>query len=329
MASEYQSDAMQYRSKPAQITVSVASDDLYGEDDCIPNSFKPRPFTSTNSFSDTLSGDITVTPDKRLAEKQFGATVRRTVSFKDGADGNMQPQFREYRSDDPVCKTNPRDQAGTRPKRTTKAGKSLYRETKSRSTDRNNSLESIESTEMTQSSEDSLETIDVLASDLSPTRHLSRVLPEHPLARPEFSSILQLKQHQHVVEKSSIDVISAVTEKLSIDKNRTKLDEAALKRLNRGGTQFQKLQSTDVSEDQMSRTRQIKTARIPSYVPKAQRVKNRPEPDILQCFKRELQKETASFSVDISAKLLQPSLQTADASQVFDVYQHIRSWEGL
>ena len=327
MASEYQGDAMQYRSQPGKITVTDGtSDNLYLDEMCVPNQFEPYPTSLNNAYTYDFDGDITITPDKRVVRKSCGGAVSRTVSFKDVVDvhsPNHESIPRSSRFEESKTTYN-----GTKPKTVmSKSSKALKTSKKSKHAKpvRKSSLESIESTELTQSSEDSLETVDASAEEYGPTRYLARVLPEHPLARPEFSSILQLKQRQHVMQKSEIDVISAVTEKLSIDKNRTKFEETALKKLNRDGTQFQQLQSTEVSKEKI---RKSKPTRTPSFVPKAERVKNTPEPDIMEFFKHEFQKETASFTVETSGKSMQPCLQTADPSHVFDVYRHIRSWEG-
>ena len=51
-----------------------------------------------------------------------------------------------------------------------------------------------------------------------------------------------------------------------------------------------------------------------------------PPPDIMDCFSADLQKESVCLTLDIPPGDLAP--HTADLEHAFDVYRHIRAWEG-
>ena len=51
------------------------------------------------------------------------------------------------------------------------------------------------------------------------------------------------------------------------------------------------------------------------------------EPDIMEMFSWDFEKETASYGIE-GLPALKNTPTTVDLARAFDVYKHIRSWEG-
>ena len=320
MASEYQGDAMMYRSKPVDVRVHGASNDAFAECESMPNKYFPRPMESAVNFS---RGDIFATPDRSMKSMQQS---KRNVTFKDAVEVQLLSP--------PSSNTSPlNNMMQAMAIDNSRAGsKTSPRNRNAASVRRCDSIESVDSSDATQESNDSMEPLDVLAHDNS-TFPCTEDTPEHPLARPEFSSILELKRHRHKLETQQLNVNKVVSQKLKSEKTRSQLNDAAYRKLNRDDAMFSALPTTDVSSERVSLTEKVLGNRVTykSAKPKASKSAT-PEQDIFDLFKPEFQKQSANFSVLSPDKLLAGAPQDEVRTrrrQAFHVYRHVRSWNSL
>lgn len=153
---------------------------------------------------------------------------------------------------------------------------------------------------------------------------------EHSLARPEFNSTLRVRREIQELEEKDVDLVAAVQHKLSLShKLRNHIEEKASAKLNAGSAQFTDLISVDVpGEEVLRRAARQKTAKVkpaPKVIkPEHEEVS---APDLMELFTADLQKETASYSLE-GLPPLRPQLRTADPHRAFDVYRHVRTWQG-
>ena len=323
MASEYQGDAMMYRSKANDVHIERASNNSFDDSESVPNRFCLHPFDSENL--NLCSGDIFVTPDK----SNFGyKQIKRNVTFKEDVDVQLLSPTESLSLSPQSNVTKARNIKSTKPSIPEAQLKSI----RAMPIRRCESVESVNSSDVTQESDGSIETVDVIAKDdlvLPPTSDF----PEHPLARPEFSSILDLKRHRLTLETEELNVKKAVSEKLKSTKTRTKLNDVAYRKLNREDAMFSSLPATDVQEERIALTEKVLANRVSYKAVKRQPAKAASrEQDIFDLFKPEFQKQTANTSVLSPDKIIAetPRNKTTDERrETFQVYKHIRSWEGL
>ena len=309
MASEYQGDAMQYRSQPYQVTVEGAGGNLFLDEDSVPKTHQPSPI-SASAINYGFTGDIFVTPDKgnnNIVEKSTGLNARRTVTFNDNI--NVQLMSPE----NSVCIVN--SSADTLNSSDSNSATGRLNRVQLQG-DRNDISDSVES---------SVETIDIVANDKGIPCLGTLDHTESELARPEFSSMISLTKQRIRTENANVDVANAVRDKLNIPKTKTKVEERAYSHLNRDDQQFRQLQSTDVTEDAVLRTEQVLSSRV-QRAPKSDKTYKR-DPDIMEFFKDGYQKETGSYNVDVFTKQ-HNDLETSESVNAFDVYRSVRSWEG-
>ncbi|XP_013384039.1 uncharacterized protein LOC106154275 [Lingula anatina] len=152
---------------------------------------------------------------------------------------------------------------------------------------------------------------------------------ENIYARPEFHSTLKVASELKTVKASTIDVAAAVENRLQTSQRvKTKVTEKAVGQVNKqkDSVQFTKLMGLDVPVDELAAVVEVeRSAKVkPAAKPKA-RTKFR-EPDIMDFFTPDLQRESVSFSTR-SVPLSKPKLRTADPGHAFDLFLHISSWE--
>lgn len=153
---------------------------------------------------------------------------------------------------------------------------------------------------------------------------------EHVFTRPEYNSTLRMRTELEQIRESQVDVDRAVQHKLqSSDKKLIEIREKAASRVNREEEEFAGLVSLEIPVNSIcSQAEKEKMGRVKmNKVAKAQANKDKQEPDLMEFFVPELQKELAEFSIP---GLSTPSecLSTASHRSAFDLYRHNRVWEG-
>ncbi|XP_013404502.1 uncharacterized protein LOC106169559 [Lingula anatina] len=152
---------------------------------------------------------------------------------------------------------------------------------------------------------------------------------ENIYARPEFHSTLKVASELKTVKASTIDVAAAVENRLQTSQRvKTKVTEKAVGQVNKqkDSVQFTKLMGLDVPVDELAAVVEVeRSAKVKPVVKPKARAKFR-EPDIMDFFTPDLQRESVSFSTR-SVPLSKPKLRTADPGHAFDLFLHISSWE--
>lgn len=152
---------------------------------------------------------------------------------------------------------------------------------------------------------------------------------EHLFARPEFSSTLRMKVAAEKLKESEVDVEKALQKKLKVSENtRTEINEKALSHVNAEGTVFSGLVSLSLPAEEICKeAAELKTARAkPAFQPKSKN-KDKREPDLLEFYSSDRQKESVSHALSGLPPRPQ-TLATASNWRAFDLYKHSRVWEG-
>ncbi|XP_041377787.1 uncharacterized protein LOC121390119 [Gigantopelta aegis] len=156
---------------------------------------------------------------------------------------------------------------------------------------------------------------------------------EHVFARPEYNRTLKLATELRVVKESRPDVVTVLHKTLSnSEEKRAEINEKAASKVNIPWDQLSGLVSVEVPADEIcqvekeiSQKAKIVKQKVSSK-PKPQ--KNEREPDLLEFFTPDLQRELPDFS---QPGLTKPKthLTTASHDSAFDLYRHNRVWEGI
>ncbi|XP_060071414.1 uncharacterized protein LOC132551305 [Ylistrum balloti] len=153
---------------------------------------------------------------------------------------------------------------------------------------------------------------------------------EHVFTRPEYNSTLRMRTELEHIKGSEVDVQKALERKLQTsNKKQTEIREKAASRVNQVDEEFGGLVSLHIPVDNLcSQIEKEKTERVkPSQVYKPQVFKDRKEPDLMELFTPDLQKQYPELSVPGLAVPTE-SLSTASQHSAFDLYRHNRVWEG-
>ncbi|XP_060567866.1 uncharacterized protein LOC132726551 [Ruditapes philippinarum] len=151
---------------------------------------------------------------------------------------------------------------------------------------------------------------------------------EHMFARPEYNSTLRMKLEAEKLKESSVDLDTALQRKLKVSQStKADINEKAASLVNTEGTAFSGLVSLNVpAEEVCKQAVEMKSARAKQIKMPKSKFKDHREPDLMEFFSSERQKESVTLSLPgISA----PSehLSTASHSRAFDLYKHNRVWE--
>ncbi|KAL3861603.1 hypothetical protein ACJMK2_007628 [Sinanodonta woodiana] len=151
---------------------------------------------------------------------------------------------------------------------------------------------------------------------------------EHMFAKPEYNSTLRLNKEIQHLKDCDIDITKALQNKLqSSEAVKTEINEKAASRVNKESeaSTFQGLISLDVPVEEIQAA-SLKPVIRPTKSTKLKSTVASNEPDLMEFFSSDLQKE----SVDLSTPgVNSPSeqLSTASPLQAFDLYRHNRVWE--
>ncbi|XP_052082141.1 uncharacterized protein LOC127719851 [Mytilus californianus] len=153
---------------------------------------------------------------------------------------------------------------------------------------------------------------------------------EHVFKRPEYNSTLRMRTELQQIKDSEIDVAKALEKKLQLsDTKKTEITEKATSKLNTKDSMFSGLVSLEIPvEDLCNQVEQSKSNKVSSKTsrPKSQTIRHSNEPDLMEFFTAELQKEQGEFSLPgLSAP--SESLSTASHFRAFDLYRHNRVWD--
>ncbi|KAK3581359.1 hypothetical protein CHS0354_016202 [Potamilus streckersoni] len=152
---------------------------------------------------------------------------------------------------------------------------------------------------------------------------------EHVFAKPEYNSTLRLNKEIQHLKECEIDITKALQKKLqSSEIVKTEINEKAASRVNKESeaSTFQALISLDVPLEDIQAA-SLKPVIRPTKSTKLKSTVASSEPDLMEFFSADLQKE----SVDLSTPGVNPpteQLSTASPLQAFDLYRHNRVWEG-
>lgn len=155
---------------------------------------------------------------------------------------------------------------------------------------------------------------------------------EHVFARPEYNSTLRLRSEIESIKKCSVDMSKALEKKLQISDTKTNINEKAAAHVNTD-TQFTGLVSLEVPLEDLCATAEKETEEKWRYLKpshtkyKVSRSKDAKEPDLLEFFTPDCQRETLELSVPSPATPFE-SLATANHMSAFDLYRHNRVWDG-
>lgn len=154
---------------------------------------------------------------------------------------------------------------------------------------------------------------------------------EHVFNRPEYNSTLRIRTELQQIKESEVDVAKALEKKLQLSETKkTEIIEKATAKVNAKETMFSGLVSLEIPVDDLfSQAEQTKTSKIVT----SKSVKQKPlpgkhskEPDLMEFFTADLQKEHAEFSLPgLSAP--SEALFTASHITAFDLYRHNRVWD--
>jgi len=154
---------------------------------------------------------------------------------------------------------------------------------------------------------------------------------ENMLARPEFLSTLRVTKEMQELMNEELDVTAAVENKLKESvKAREKLTEKVTSRLNVSEDQFSDLVSLDVQEEDIlsKKAEEIASRARPTHRPRHPRPEDRiPAPDLLEFFSDKMVNDVPCLTVNTLPDFNVPP-STMDPIRAFDLYKHIRSWEG-
>ncbi|XP_053378963.1 uncharacterized protein LOC123526458 [Mercenaria mercenaria] len=151
---------------------------------------------------------------------------------------------------------------------------------------------------------------------------------EHMFARPEYNSTLRMKLEAEKLKECSVDLDTALQRKLKMSEStKTEINEKAASLVNSEGSAFSGLVSLKVPVDEVCKqAAEMKTARAKQVKLPKSKFKDHKEPDLMEFFSSERQKESVTFSLPgISAPSEQ--LSTASHWRAFDLYKHNRVWE--
>lgn len=151
---------------------------------------------------------------------------------------------------------------------------------------------------------------------------------EHIFARPEYNSTLRMKLEAEKLKESSIDIELALQKTLKAsDATKAEINEKAASLVNSKGVTFTGLVSVNLPVEEICKqAAELKTARAKQIKMPKSRLKDVKEPDLMEFFSGDRQKESVMFSLNgISA----PSehLSSASHMRAFDLYKHNRAWE--
>ncbi|ELU17496.1 hypothetical protein CAPTEDRAFT_228363 [Capitella teleta] len=157
-----------------------------------------------------------------------------------------------------------------------------------------------------------------------------RDVSDSVLARPEFNTLLLMNEEQRKLQQLQPNAVHAAEKKIQeSQREKMKVGEKVSTKLNCARPQFESVIPLEVNQaDILSGMTQRLKQKDPSPTNKP-----RPEdqivnpPDILDFFSHDLQWECASYNFAMDAYSL-PGQRTADLGRSFDVYRHMRVWEG-
>ncbi|KAH3822279.1 uncharacterized protein LOC127881096 [Dreissena polymorpha] len=147
---------------------------------------------------------------------------------------------------------------------------------------------------------------------------------EHMFARPEYNSTLRMKLEADKLRDSEVDLEKALQRKLT-ENTKTQINEKAASLVNPDGTAFSGLVSLDVPVEEVCRQAAIKVNRAKQVRPSKGRSQGHKEPDVMEFFSAERQKESVTFSCPGIPSTTE-QLSTASHWRAFDLYRHNRVW---
>ncbi|XP_033763326.1 uncharacterized protein LOC117344617 [Pecten maximus] len=152
---------------------------------------------------------------------------------------------------------------------------------------------------------------------------------EHVFTRPEYNSTLRMRTELEHIRASEVDVRRALERKLKTsNKKQTEIREKAASRVNQVEEEFAGLVSLHIPVDNLcSQAEKDRTSRVkasPAFKPQV--CKDRKEPDLMELFIPDLQKQYPELSVPGLAVPTE-SLSTASQHSAFDLYRHNRVWD--
>ncbi|KAL5015408.1 hypothetical protein ScPMuIL_009678 [Solemya velum] len=154
--------------------------------------------------------------------------------------------------------------------------------------------------------------------------------PEHVFNRPEFHSTLKMTSEIKQLKESVIDVGKAMKKRLQLtDRTSEQINEKASMKTNRESTTFLDLICLDVPvEDLCTQVQRKQAAKVTKSMKLKQASTGRREPDLLEFFNTDIQREVADFS---QTRVPPPvsSLCTATHKSAFDLYLHNQAWESI
>lgn len=151
---------------------------------------------------------------------------------------------------------------------------------------------------------------------------------EHMFTRPEYNSTLRMKKEAEKLRESEIDVARALQKKLTVSGNtQTEIDEKAASRVNSEGATYSGLVSLEVPVEKLcEHVIETKTTRAKQMKKTRPKPTAHKEPDLMEFFRPDLQKESVSLSLP-NVPAPSEQLSTASNWRAFDLYKHNRVWE--
>lgn len=145
---------------------------------------------------------------------------------------------------------------------------------------------------------------------------------EHVFMRPEYNSTLRMRKEIESIKESHVDVVKALDKKLQIsDTVSSDIREKASTKVNVSSPRFTGLVSLSVPVEDIDKPQTFRAKPV-----KARSQSKTREPDLMEFFSTEFQRETPELSTPGLSTPSEP-LVTASPMSAFDLYRHNRVWE--
>lgn len=145
---------------------------------------------------------------------------------------------------------------------------------------------------------------------------------EHVFMRPEYNSTLRMRKEIESIKESHVDVVKALDKKLQISETvSSDIREKASTKVNVSSPRFTGLVSLSVPVEDIDKPQTFRAKPV-----KARSQSKTREPDLMEFFSTEFQRETPELSTPGLSTPSEP-LITASPMSAFDLYRHNRVWE--